>query len=45
MASLLIKVVVFFFVFFYYVFTFFQPLILEPALCDSDEAWETEDFL
>ena len=25
--------------------TFFQPLILEPALCDSDEAWETEDFL
>ena len=43
MASLLIKVVVVFF--FYYVFTFFQPLILEPAFCDSDEAWETEDFL
>ena len=31
--------------FFYYVFTFFQPLILEPAFCDSDEAWETKDFL
>ena len=26
-------------------FTFFQSLILEPAFCDADEAWETKDFL
>ena len=44
MASLLIKVVCLF-VCLFYVFTFFQPLILEPAFCDSDEAWETKDFL
>ena len=43
MANLLIKF--FFFFFFFNVFTFFQSLILEPAFCDSDEAWETEDFL
>ena len=46
MANLLIKFFFFFnFFFFYYLFTFFQSLILEPAFCDSDEAWETEDFL
>ena len=33
------------FYFFNYVFTFFQSLILEPAFCDADEAWETKDFL
>ena len=26
-------------------FTFFQSVILEPAFCDSEEAWETEAFL
>ena len=40
MANLLIT-----FYFFNYVFTFFQSLILEPAFCDADEAWETKDFL
>ena len=33
------------FCFVFNVFIFFQSLILEPAFCDSDEAWETEDFL
>ena len=28
----------------YYTFTFFQSLILEPAFCGSEEAWEIKDF-
>ena len=26
-------------------FTFFQSVFLEPAFCNSEEAWETEAFL
>ena len=29
----------------YYTFTFFQSLILEPAFCGSEEAWEIKAFL